>query len=580
MRAIALKRRAPRFGPRSAIASPVNAVAAVATPIVLTVASVPVTGAPRLAERGKAQPAFPDLLGELVGSINSRSLAPEPQAESVPQPHEARVRAGSRDRGDGEAPKGRKPERLTASSDGAAIDLVHELASAPRAIPLPPPLLAIGGTTVDGSGLPGPAHTPADTSCAPSAEVEPLPVEKTMTPGAVPVLVEVAVAIAAPVTKTGKASAPIPMFSKVRAATENVESVSIVPTAHLQATAAPPDEPRHNSGVSGVREAVSQTRDTTRTDGTSHRDPPVETPARKAEPSMGRTNVAPPMSPEEQAQGDPGAVSTAAGPVGETPPAPLAFAARLAPSAGAMPPTVAAAPVPPQPPAAPDPPAAPAHVMEAEPDAHPVERVRKPEATAETDRDPSPDRQDVAVNAPVRTTAMGTETPPPEAPRPETRQAEPKAPRPAEPMHPAAVHPPAAEPTVRDIRLELAGPGQKVEVRLEERAGEVRVSVRTPDGALAETLRDHLPALSARLEQSGIRADQWRAADGPGETRSIEVPRAAGSGASEGRQHQPGSGGEQSPRQQPGRQREPRGENQTNRNQKGKSFAWLMSSLE
>jgi hypothetical protein len=120
-----------------------------------------------------------------------------------------------------------------------------------------------------------------------------------------------------------------------------------------------------------------------------------------------------------------------------------------------------------------------------------------------------------------------------------------------------------------------------VEVRLEERAGEVRVSVRTPDGALADTLRDHLPGLSARLEQTGFRADQWHAADAFGGTRPIEVQRGAGGSASEGRQQQQaGRGDEQSPRDQSGRQREPRGEGQPNRNQKGKSFAWLMSSLE
>jgi hypothetical protein len=141
------------------------------------------------------------------------------------------------------------------------------------------------------------------------------------------------------------------------------------------------------------------------------------------------------------------------------------------------------------------------------------------------------------------------------------------------------VRPASAEPAAREIRLELGGAGQRVEVRLAERAGEVRVSVRTPDGALADSLRDHLPNLSTRLEQSGFRADQWRAADAGGGTRPIDVPRPAGGGAGEARQ-QHSDGGGQGAREQSGRQREPRGEGQPNRNQKGKGFAWLMSSLD
>jgi hypothetical protein len=162
----------------------------------------------------------------------------------------------------------------------------------------------------------------------------------------------------------------------------------------------------------------------------------------------------------------------------------------------------------------------------------------------------------------------------------EAHPVEPAPARPAEAVHaPAVDRPTTAEPAARDIRLELQGTGQRVEVRLEERAGEVRVSVRTPDGALADTLRDHLPALSARLEQSGFRADQWRAADAAGGTRPIDVGRPAGGSGSEGRQNPSGSGGGQ-PREQSGRQREPQAEGPPQRNQKGKGFAWLMSTLQ
>jgi hypothetical protein len=256
--------------------------------------------------------------------------------------------------------------------------------------------------------------------------------------------------------------------------------------------------------------------------------------------------------------------------VAETGPAQLAFAARLAPAAQAE--SAMPSPAPDAPVTAPNPSGESAI-------AHPVQREHKPEPAAVSDRDASPERQDWLAAAPAHAAMSAAEVPARNDPRPETHPVEPPSPRPAEPANSPALHPPAAGQAARDIRLELAGAGRRVEVRLEERAGEVRVSVRTPDGALAETLRDHLPALSARLEQSGFRADQWRAADALGDTRPIEVLRPAGGSVTEGRQQHAGGGGEQA-REQSGRQREPRGEGQPNRNQKGKSFAWLMSALE
>lgn len=261
----------------------------------------------------------------------------------------------------------------------------------------------------------------------------------------------------------------------------------------------------------------------------------------------------------------------------ETTPSPLAFAARLAPAAPpeipiSSPVTSPANPAPSIPTTAPKPAEESASVPSGP-------RVHKAEPPGESGQEPSPEPRDGAVTAPARVAEVAS----PIAPRQETRlesHAAGQAPsRPAEAAHAPAERPPAVEPTARDIRLELAGPGRRVEVRLEERAGEVRVSVRTPDGALADTLRDHLPALSERLEQNGFRADQWRAADGSGGTRPLEVQRLAGGSTSEGRQQQTGRGDEQSPQQQSGRQREPREEGRPVRNQKGKSFAWLMSSL-
>ena len=68
--------------------------------------------------------------------------------------------------------------------------------------------------------------------------------------------------------------------------------------------------------------------------------------------------------------------------------------------------------------------------------------------------------------------------------------------------------------TVRDISLKLTNQDQaSVQVRLSERAGELHVSVRTPDAGLTRGLREGLSDLVGRLEQSGYRAETWRPAD-------------------------------------------------------------------
>jgi hypothetical protein len=71
----------------------------------------------------------------------------------------------------------------------------------------------------------------------------------------------------------------------------------------------------------------------------------------------------------------------------------------------------------------------------------------------------------------------------------------------------APAKPPA--PAARDIRLDLGAGDSRVEVHVVERAGDVQVAVRTPDARLAGDLREELPALTARLEQSGFRTEAW-----------------------------------------------------------------------
>jgi hypothetical protein len=92
----------------------------------------------------------------------------------------------------------------------------------------------------------------------------------------------------------------------------------------------------------------------------------------------------------------------------------------------------------------------------------------------------------------------------------ESRAREATPPRPADPVAPPAALPPAAP--ARDISLRLSGPGERVEVRVVERGGEIHVAVRTADPELARTLRQDLPELSTRLEREGLRAESWHPA--------------------------------------------------------------------
>jgi hypothetical protein len=131
-------------------------------------------------------------------------------------------------------------------------------------------------------------------------------------------------------------------------------------------------------------------------------------------------------------------------------------------------------------------------------------------------------------------------------------------------------------PVARDIRLEVASPDRKVEVRLVERSGEVHFAVRTPDARLAEGLRGELSQLSTRLEQAGFHAEEWRIASASGAERRLDISGAASS-SNDTRQHeQPGDGGQKQREQQSA----PRQPDAPRRNtQKGTEFAWLMQSL-
>lgn len=85
---------------------------------------------------------------------------------------------------------------------------------------------------------------------------------------------------------------------------------------------------------------------------------------------------------------------------------------------------------------------------------------------------------------------------------------------PAPPAAPQAIpepQPKAASTPLKDISIQVAQPGtQKVEVRVVQQSGELRVAVRTGDSDLAHGLQQNLSDLVGRLQETGFRAEGWR----------------------------------------------------------------------
>ncbi len=129
------------------------------------------------------------------------------------------------------------------------------------------------------------------------------------------------------------------------------------------------------------------------------------------------------------------------------------------------------------------------------------------------------------------------------------KAAEPAAPQFAEPQGETTAR---AGESVRDISLRLTNAEQgAVQVRLSERAGELHVSVRTPDTGLTRGLRDALPELMGRLQVNGYRAETWQPGgngSNPGQDRGQEFP--------QGNSQQRNSGGQQQQNSQQQQQQE------------------------
>ena len=119
---------------------------------------------------------------------------------------------------------------------------------------------------------------------------------------------------------------------------------------------------------------------------------------------------------------------------------------------------------------------------------------------------------------------------------------------------PAVVEPPepAAQPASHDVSLHLADGDSNVDIRMAERAGEIRVTVHTPDRDLANSLRADLPDLVGNLRQSGFHAEVWRSAT----AAQSDAGRRNGSDGSPSEEHSPG--GRRDGRQQRPQQEQPK----------------------
>ena len=199
----------------------------------------------------------------------------------------------------------------------------------------------------------------------------------------------------------------------------------------------------------------------------------------------------------------------------------------------------------------------------------------KPRKTDEIEPAPAPEKAPSALK-PVAI-AAGTAAPPeghPDVSQPES----PKPVLPAEPVELRPLEPPKPNSPAHEIKLEVSGAAQRVEVRLSERAGEVRVAVRTADSHLAGSLRENLPGLSSRLAENGFRTETWHPMASTGEVRrtaEVSTGNLSQDAHPDSRQH---SGGQSSQQDSPRRQQ--LSEEQIERKDKGKDFAWFISSQQ
>jgi len=147
----------------------------------------------------------------------------------------------------------------------------------------------------------------------------------------------------------------------------------------------------------------------------------------------------------------------------------------------------------------------------------------------------------------------------------------------AQPAAANAVPPRAPASSASNFQVQVSEGGQRVQLRVVERGGELRVAVHTPDSRLAGALREDLPALTARLQESGFHGEAWHGAEPSAAERTRWTEGAPHSGNEQSSKQ---SGQDQQDR--PPEQRQPKAkplENAGNNKSDRKDFTWLFTSI-
>lgn len=435
--------------------------------------------------------------------------------------------------------KDKKKEDPPGGAPALSVDVSAALALAPVPVPVPIAPPRGGETSAPPKKGPGGEVQPFGTAQVPTESAAAAAVEKGVPCSAEPPIPEIRADAApavgvTPQDPSGRApEKPTPLSDDKPAVAPPADAASVVklpesgPSVKIQKESPKPPEPV--TGWQNQAAAPSLPSPRREFDSQSFGEATEIAPEDAAAPPAGRqteqTEAA--LSRPEPMTRTPDAppLETSAAPATETQAASergiktLAFAARLIPIEKAPPAPGAGRPEPARPANAPGPSAVPeTAVSKPAPDtgqsnaAAPAGTARKTRALPDGAADHEPKRADHAAAAQPAVRAESTltasapvrvaEGAPLRTDR-ATGTAEPhhvEVPLPSEPALPAS--------PARDIRLQVGGE-RHVDVRVTERGGEVQVAVRTPDSRLAGELRDELPALSARLEQSGFRAETW-----------------------------------------------------------------------
>jgi hypothetical protein len=100
---------------------------------------------------------------------------------------------------------------------------------------------------------------------------------------------------------------------------------------------------------------------------------------------------------------------------------------------------------------------------------------------------------------------------------------------------------PSSAGPLKDVSLSIVHPqGQKVDVRVVEQAGEVRVAVRAGDSDVVQGLRQNLSELTNRLAENGFHAETWRPASSEVSATASENKSSSGNSGGGDSQNQPG----------------------------------------